>query len=139
MAGTTRVGISLDGKLLKAFDALCRRRGYPNRSEAIRDLIRRELVRTEWEVGDKPTLGALCLVYEHQTMEAGRRLTRAQHEHLHLVVSTLHVHIDRHNCLEVLVLKGPGRQIKAFSDRLISTRGVKHGELVMTTTGTDLR
>jgi len=139
MAGITRVGISLDGTLLKAFDGLCERRGYANRSEAIRDLIRRELVRSEWEAGNQPTMGALCLVYEHERLEVGRRLTHLQHQNRTMVVSSLHVHLDEHNCLEVLVLRGRGRQIRALSDRLISTKGVKHGELVMTTAGAGLR
>ena len=139
MAGTTRVGISLDGALLKAFDALCRRRGYANRSEAVRDLIRQELVGSEWEAGDKPSIGALCLVYEHDRLEVGHHLTHMQHEKRTMVVSTLHVHLDEHNCLEVLILKGEGRAVRAFSDRLISTKGVKHGELVMTTTGAGIR
>ena len=140
MPQTTRVGISLDGQLLRSFDALCKRRGYANRSEAVRDLIRQELVRAEWEdAGGETVVGALCLVYEHERMEAGHRLTHAQHENLHLVVSTLHVHLDRQNCLEVLVLRGAARQVKALADRLISAKGVKHGELVMTTTGARLR
>jgi len=139
MPRTTRVGISLDGALLKAFDALCQRRGYSNRSEAVRDLIRQELVRAEWEAGDKPSIGALCLVYEHDRLEVGHRLTHMQHEKRTMVVSSLHVHLDAHNCLEVLVLRGKGKEVKTWSDRLISAKGVKHGELVMTTTGAGIR
>jgi CopG family nickel-responsive transcriptional regulator len=138
MAGIARVGISLDETLLAAFDALCTKRGYANRSEAIRDLIRKELVQTEWTTGTRPTVGALCLVYEHDRREVDRRLTRAQHEHRALVVSTLHVHLDAHNCLEVLILRGKAADIQAFSDSLISTKGVKHGELVQATTGAAL-
>ena len=139
MSDIARVGISLDEALLAAFDALSRKRGYANRSEAVRDLIRKELVRTEWKEGNRATVGALCIVYQHDRREIDRRLTHAQHEHRSLVVSALHVHLDAHNCMEVLILRGKAGEIQAFSDGIISTKGVKHGELVMSTTGAAIR
>lgn len=138
MAGIVRIGVSLGKALLSAFDGLCRKRGYTNRSEAIRDLIRNELVRTEWTEDNRTTVGALCIVYEHDRREISKRLTHVQHEHRSLVISTLHVHLDEHNCLEVLILRGKAKNLRAFSDGLISTKGVKHGDLVMATTGAAL-
>lgn len=138
MADLERVGISLDGELLKAFDGLCDGRGYASRSEAVRDLIRRELIRADWEAGTRHTMGVLCLVYDHHKMEVGRKLTHIQHDRRTMVVTSLHIHLDARNCLEVVVLKGAGRRIRALADKLISTIGVKHGELVMATTGANI-
>jgi len=138
MAGVARIGISLDEALLAAFDALSRKRGYANRSEAVRDLIRSELVRTEWEDGNRATVGALCIIYEHDRHELEHHLTHVQHQKRSMVVSTLHVHLDAHNCMEVIILRGGARRIRAFSDRIIAMKGVKHGDLVMGTTGADL-
>lgn len=139
MERIARVGISLDQVLLKSFDALSAKRAYANRSEAIRDLIRRELVREEWAEDGRNTMGVVCLVYNHERLGVGHRLTHLQHDHHTMVVSTLHVHLDPENCLEVLVLRGKGQAIRALSDRLIGAKGVKYGELVAATTGAALR
>ena len=138
MGTLTRFGISLDGKLLKDFDAQISRKGYPNRSEAIRDLIRDSLVREKWEMGTEETIGTITLVYSHTARAHRDLLAEIQHKYLHRIVSTMHVHLDRHNCLEILVVKGKGVEIKKIADMLIGTKGVKHGKLTLTTTGRDL-
>jgi CopG family nickel-responsive transcriptional regulator len=135
---TTRFGISLDGGLLRKFDQLIRKKGYAARSEAIRDLIRNALVKEEWEAGTAETAGTITLVYAHDTRELTDTLTELQHRHHHAIVSALHVHLDAHNCLEVLVVRGRGRELRRMADRLIGTRGVKHGTLTVATTGRDM-
>lgn len=138
MAGIVRFGVSIDKALVNKFDALIARKGYATRSEAIRDLIRDRLVEDEWEAGDRETVGTITLVYNHHTRELEHALTDMQHKSFQQIISTVHVHLDAHNCLEVLVVKGPGREIKKIADRLIGTKGVIHGKLTMTTTGRDL-
>ncbi len=139
MRGVTRFGVSMDGTLLKDFDKLISRKGYRNRSEALRDLIRDNLVQEEWEGGNQETVGTLALVYNHHTRELTRVLTDLQHRFYKTILSTTHVHLDEHNCLEVLILRGKGKDIQDIGDRLIGTRGVKHGKLSLTTTGKNLR
>jgi CopG family nickel-responsive transcriptional regulator len=134
----TRFGISLDEGLLGQFDALINEKGYPNRSEAIRDLIRDSLVQDKWEAGKEECVGTITLVYSHETRELTDNLTEIQHEFHSAVISTMHIHLDGHNCLEVLVVRGPGNDIKKIADKLIGTRGVKHGKLSVTTTGQGL-
>jgi CopG family nickel-responsive transcriptional regulator len=138
MPGVVRFGVSIDSQLMKKFDALIARKGYENRSEAIRDLIRDRLVEEEWESGDEETVGTITIVYNHHTRELEHALTDMQHQSFHQIVSALHVHLDAHNCLEVLVVKGKSKDIRKIADRLIGTRGVKHGKLAMTTTGKEL-
>lgn len=136
----TRFGVSLDGALLRPFDALCARRGYASRSEAIRDLIRAALVREGWEAPEEAGTGAgtLTLVYDHHRNDAARRLTEIQHEEHDIVVAALHAHLDHDNCLEVLILRGEPRRLRCLADRLISCKGVKHGVFNETTTGHNL-
>jgi Predicted transcriptional regulators containing the CopG/Arc/MetJ DNA-binding domain and a metal-binding domain len=138
MGKTIRFGVSLDSDLLDRFDALCDGRGYQNRSEAVRDLIRNALVQQEWEDGNREVAATLTLVYDHHKSDLAQRITTAQHDAHHLIVTTLHVHLDHHNCLEVLVLKGPGREVKALGQLLVSTKGVMFGKLSLATTGQDL-
>jgi CopG family nickel-responsive transcriptional regulator len=138
MGQTIRFGVSLDEALLEKFDALCDERCYQNRSEAIRDLIRNTLVQKEWEDTDKEIAGTLTLVYDHHKSDLAQRLTEMQHDSHDVILSSLHVHLDHHNCLEVLVLKGPGAAVRDLGQKLISTKGVKHGKLNLTTTGKDL-
>ncbi len=137
--GIKRFGISLDSSLLKSFDSLLLKKGYMNRSEAIRDLIRDSLVKEEWEYGDKDTVGTITIVYSHDTRELADTLTDIQHNFHTSVVSSMHVHLDHHNCLEVIIVKGKGKEIKKIADRLIGTKGVKHGKLSLTTTGKHLK
>ena len=138
MSGLTRFGVSIDSQLIKKFDALIGKKGYTTRSEAIRDMIRDSLVEQEWESDDRETVGTITIVYNHHTRELEHVLTDMQHRSYHQIVSTLHVHLDAHNCLEVLVVKGKSQDIKRIADRLIGARGVKHGKLTMTTTGKEL-
>ncbi|MBI5204163.1 MAG: nickel-responsive transcriptional regulator NikR [Nitrospirae bacterium] len=135
----TRFGISLEKALIERFDSLIRKKGYANRSEAIRDLIRDSLVMEEWEAGNVETVGTITLVYSHHTRELADTLTDLQHHYHTAIISAMHIHLDEHNCLEVLVVKGKGKDIRKISDRLIGTRGVKHGKLTVTTTGKHLK
>ena len=135
MSQVTRFGVSIEEKLLGQFDRVCARKGYTNRSEALRDLIRESLVREQWDVGTEEAVGTVTLVYSHDVPELADKLTDLQHEHYRQIVSTLHVHLDPHHCLEVLVLRGKAKELKAIADRLIGTRGVKHGTFSATTEG----
>jgi len=138
MSEVTRFGVSIETELLERFDHLIHGKGYGSRSEAIRDLIRDRLVREEWTVGSKETVGTITLVYDHHTRELSDHLTHMQHDHFREIISTLHVHMDAHNCLEVLVVKGKAKHIRELADRLIGTRGVKHGQLTLATAGKGL-
>jgi CopG family transcriptional regulator, nickel-responsive regulator len=138
MGETIRFGISIDDKLLESFDQLIEQKGYMNRSEAIRDLIRAALVELKWEAGDEETVGTVTLVYNHHVRDLSDKLTEQQHLHHDQIISALHVHLDAHNCLEVLVVRGRARDVKQIADELIGVKGVVHGKLVMTTTGRDI-
>ena len=137
MKKLVRFGVSLDHHLLDDFDAFIRRRKYTNRSEALRDLIRDNLVGLEWDE-NKDTVGTVTFVYDHHVRDLTRKLTDIQHRYQLLIISGMHVHLDHDNCLEVLVVKGKGSEIKKVADALVSTKGVKHGKLTMTTTGKGL-
>jgi CopG family nickel-responsive transcriptional regulator len=132
MARLVRFGVSMDDRLLAALDRLARRRGYANRSEAIRDLVRAEQVREMWEKQTGPVVGTLTLVYDHHVREVGERLVSLQHDHEDMVYSTMHIHLSHRMCLEVIVLRGKAREVQRLADRLIAARGVKHGRLVAT-------
>jgi len=134
----TRFGVSIADQLVKAFDKRIHAKGYRTRSEAIRDIIRDYLVEGEWERQTDPVVGTITVVYGHGTRELTRALTDLQHRFHGSVVCSTHIHLDEHNCLEVVVVKGAASQVRAIADRLISTRGVKHGKLVCTTTGAAL-
>lgn len=134
MPRVVRFGVSLEEGLLKSFDSLIKKIGYQNRSEAIRDLIRDRLVAEEWkEEGE--TIGILGLVYSHEVRELTETLNKIQHEHFNLVLSSTHVHLDEHNCLEVVIMRGISSVIQEVANRLLSTKNVKHGKLIMTSTG----
>jgi CopG family nickel-responsive transcriptional regulator len=138
MGEVVRFGISADDRLLQRFDALIAEKGYVNRSEAIRDLIRNSLVEDQWARGDEEAVGTVTLVYNHHTRDLADKLTEHQHSHHDAIISALHVHLDAHHCLEVVVLRGKAREVKRLADELIGTKGVKHGKLVSTTTGEGL-
>jgi len=133
-----RFGVSMSSELLERFDKSIAQKGYPNRSEAIRDLIRESLVEMEWEAGDEEVVGTITIIYSHDTRELLDKLTDFQHRIHEAIISTLHVHLDEHNCLEVMVVQGKSNLIREISDRLISTKGVKHGKLTMTSIGDKL-
>jgi CopG family nickel-responsive transcriptional regulator len=128
----------MDPRLLARLDAWVARRAYANRSEAIRDLVRQGLVEDQWRTGDPETVAVITLVYDHHVRLLPGRLTAAQHHDYGHIISSLHVHLDHDHCLEVLVVRGRARALRSLADRLIATRGVKHGRLTMTTTGKDL-
>ncbi len=133
-----RIGISLDRGLLSRFDELIAEKGYVNRSEAVRDLIRESLVQRDWASGGREEkVAVVVLVYDHDSASLAQKLAHIQHENHRAVVSALHVHLDPHNCLEVLVLRG--RDVSAMADGLVSTKGVKYGKVVPATTGEGLR
>jgi CopG family nickel-responsive transcriptional regulator len=138
MGKIVRFGVSLNSELLEQFDALCEEKSYPNRSEAIRDLIRNVLVQKEQQITGTVIAAVLTLVYDHHVSDLAQRLIEIQHDEHDVILTTMHVHLDHHNCLEVLILKGAGEKINILADKLISTKGVKHGKLTLTTTGRNL-
>lgn len=125
-----RFTISLDDELAREFDQLIARRGYQNRSEAIRDLLREQLEKARQTVGDTAHCVAnLSYVYNHHERELAERLTMLQHGHHDLTVATMHAHLDHDNCLESVILKGPTAAVRTFADALTAERGVRHGSL----------
>jgi CopG family nickel-responsive transcriptional regulator len=133
--GLSRIGVAIDSELLERFDRLIRSRGYTNRSEAFRDLIRAELVEQAADAPDSPVVGTVTLVYDHNVRLLNEKLVDLQHEHYHHILSTLHVHLDHDHCLEVLVLRGRSRTVRQIADSLIATKGVKLGRLTITAAG----
>lgn len=138
MGDLVRFGVSMESDLLEQFDQLIEKRSYANRSEALRDLVRAAIVQEQWEHGRTRTVGVVCLVYDHEMGDVGHKLTHIQHESQVQVVSSMHVHLDHHNCLETIVLRGQAVEIRQVADHLISLRGVKLGKLVMGSTGQGL-
>lgn len=139
MSDLSRIGVSIDADLLDKFDRLIAQRGYTNRSEAFRDLIRDGLVEKAWESPDSHVVGTVTLVYDHHVRLLNEKLTGIQHDFHRSILSTLHVHLDHDNCLEVLVLRGRASEVRKVADALISTKGVKHGRLTMTTSGAEMK
>src|SRR5580704_10315366 len=135
MGELSRIGVAIDTELLEQFDQLIAQRGYTNRSEAFRDLIRDQLIEKTAEAPDNIVVGTVTLVYNHHVRTLSERLTDMQHQAFHNVLSTLHVHLDHDNCLEVMVLKGKASVVRKMADALISTKGVQHGRLTITTSG----
>src|ERR1051325_4170227 len=132
MSGLSRIGVAIDSDLLNKFDRLITQRGYTNRSEAFRDLIRDELVEKTWESPESQVVGTVTLVYDHHVRMLNEKLTDIQHGFHHSILSTLHVHLDHDNCLEVLVVRGKSADVRKVADVLISASGVKHGRLTKT-------
>jgi CopG family transcriptional regulator, nickel-responsive regulator len=139
MSDLSRIGIAIDSSLLTKFDDLIAQRGYTNRSEAFRDLIRDELVEKAWESPDSEVVGTVTLVYDHNVRLLNEKLTDIQHSFLHSVLSTLHIHLDHDNCLEVLVVRGKAGIVRKLADVLIGAKGVRHGTLTITASGADLK
>jgi CopG family nickel-responsive transcriptional regulator len=138
MSELSRIGVAIDSDLLKKFDDLIASRGYTNRSEAFRDLIRDELVEKAAETPDAEVVGTLTLVYNHHVRMLSDKLTDMQHSHFPHILSTLHVHLDHDNCLEVLIIRGKSKHVRSIADALVSTKGIKHGRLTVTSTGVEL-
>lgn len=133
-----RISLSLPRGLLDDLDTMIRQMGYDSRSHAIADMVRDRLVEHRQQYGNSEVAGAITLVYDHHKRDLQNVLTAIQHDHGQLVISTLHVHLDHHNCLEVLAVRGKASAIRKLADALISVRGVKHGKLTITSTGKDL-
>lgn len=127
----------MEESLLDDFDQFIESRGYQNRSEAIRDLIRVSFVKDEWE-GDKEVMGVISLVYDHHQHQLQEKVTELQHDFHSQIVSTTHVHMDHHNCLEVIIVRGKGTTVRGLANSLISLRGVRNGNLAMSSTGIHL-
>jgi len=133
-----RMGVSLDGELLRRFDRHIKAKGYTQRSEAIRDLIRGCLIEEEWENEEETGLGVALMVYDHHDLDLPQRLMDVQHDHHESIVSCVHVHVDHDHCLEILILRGPRGEIRRLAEKLISVTGVKHGIFLPTTTGSGM-
>jgi|SRR5580658_5863529 CopG family nickel-responsive transcriptional regulator len=128
----SRIGIAIDSDLLVRFDRSIRLRGYTNRSEAFRDLIRDRLVAEQTAQPNAIVVGTVTLIYDHHSHGVSEKLTEMQHAHHQLIVSTSHAHLDHDSCLEVLIVHGPSAHVEQFADRIIGLKGVQHGRLVMT-------
>ncbi len=135
MSDTVRFGVSLSLELLDQFDQLTKKLGYDNRSEAVRDLIRQKLVEEEWEAPDRQTFAIVSLVYNHHSMSLPSRLTELQHESYAQFIGSFHVHVDKSNCLEIIVMRGKGKDLRALGEKIIALKGVKYGTLNMGTSG----
>ena len=131
MADLRRFGVAMEPELLERFDEYVGRRGS-SRSEALRDLVRGALVEAEGEDTDQEVVGTLTMVFDHHARDLADRLDAIQHDHFREIVSTTHVHLDAHNCLEVLILQGSSARIRRVADLLLGTKGVQHGRLVTT-------
>jgi CopG family nickel-responsive transcriptional regulator len=138
MAHLSRTGVSLDEGLLIEFDRLITKRGYRNRSEAFRDLIREALLSETVDL-NRPVVGTLTLVYDHHVPNLSEKLTDAQHTAGAMVLAATHVHLDHHYCLEVIIMKGRSKEIQGIADRILALRGVELGKLVLTNSGKDLK
>lgn len=138
MSQLVRFGVSIEEKLLKQFDDLIEERSYVNRSEAVRDLIRGALVEREGSRGTAETVGTVTIVYDHHTRDLSDKLNSHQHSHHDSIISALHVHLDAHHCLEVIVIRGTPGVIRHIADGLIGAKGVVHGKLVFSTLGRNL-
>jgi CopG family transcriptional regulator, nickel-responsive regulator len=134
MSGLIRFGISLDKELSERFDEFIRRKAYTNRSEAIRDLIRQDLVEQEWLHGGE-VAGAITLIYNHHKRELLNKITDIQHDFQNSIISAQHIHLDHHNCLEIIAVKGNPAEVQKLASMLKAVKGVKHSTLSMSTTG----
>jgi len=137
MSKLVRFGVSIDRDLLLKFDRLIHQQNYQNRSEAIRDLIREILIKKEWFEG-KEIAGAIVLVYDHHKRELVNKLLSIQHDYGNLIVATQHIHLNHNNCLEVITVRGKPKEIEQLAFTIKSAKGVKHTQLVATTTGKEI-
>ena len=133
-----RFGVSMPPALLQSYDEANKQAGYQSRSEAIRDIVRDDLVRQQWVRPESEVVGTITMVYDHHTHELEDALTDLQHAHHHEIICSTHVHLDAHNCLEMVAVRGTSAQVREIAQRLLSTRGVKHGGLTATAVGEGL-
>ena len=134
MTELIRFGISLEKELSRKFDKRIKRKGYTNRSEAVRDLIRQDLVEQEWQEGGE-IAGAITLIYDHHKRELMNKITDIQHDFQKVIISAQHIHLDHDNCLEIVAVKGNPQEVLKLANMLKSVKGVKHGTLSMSATG----
>jgi len=137
MSELVRFGVSVEDSLLDKFDRLIRKRGYATRSEALRDLIRQELVKNEWEE-DQEVAGTITFIYDHHRRGLSSQLTDLQHDHQDIIISSQHIHLDHHNCLEIVAVRGKASEVEELAHALRSVKGVRHGALSMTSTGKEI-
>jgi len=121
--------------LVEQLDGMTRTKGYANRSQAVADMVRAHLVEHHGQIGSREIAGTITLVYNHHKPNIQTLLTNIQHDYGALIIAAMHVHLDRHNCMEVLVVRGRADAVRSVADRLIAARGVTHGKLTVTTTG----
>jgi CopG family nickel-responsive transcriptional regulator len=133
-----RFSVSLQPSLLDDLDEMVRQKGYGSRSAAIADMVRDHLVEHRQKLGNREIAGTITLVYDHHKPQLQSLLTSIQHDHHHCILSTVHVHLDHDNCLEVLLVKGKAAIVRGIADQIIAAKGVKHGKLTITSTGKDL-
>jgi CopG family nickel-responsive transcriptional regulator len=134
MSELVRFGVSLEKTLLNRFDDLIRKRKYTNRSEALRDMIRQELVKKAWETGGE-VAGAITYIYDHHKRELLNKITDIQHDHQKVIISTQHIHLDHNHCLEIIASRGRVKDVLRLADSLKAIKGVRHCTLSMTGTG----
>lgn len=132
MSALERFGVSMSRDLLRQFDQAIRDAGYANRSEALRDIVRDFLTRRRWEEPDEEVVGTISIVYDHHVHDVNATLTALQHDAEAKVICATHVHLDHHNCIEVIVVRGQADEVRRLADHMISIRGVKHGALSCT-------
>ena len=137
MSELVRFGVSLEKGLLEKFDRLIAKKEYTTRSEALRDLIRQELVKEEWEK-DQEVAGTITFIYDHHSRGLSSRLTDLQHDHQEIIISTQHIHLDHHNCLEIIAARGKAEEVQRLADALTAIKGVRHGTLSMSSTGSEI-
>jgi CopG family transcriptional regulator, nickel-responsive regulator len=138
MPDLSRIGVSLEDDLLQEFDRLIVKRGYQTRSEAFRDLIREKLL-AEMVESNKPVVGTLTIVYDHHVPSLAQKLTEVQHSAGAMILAATHIHLDHNYCLEVIIMKGRGRDLQAVADGMLALRGVELGKLVLTNSGASLK
>ncbi len=138
MSKIKRFGVSINENLLYAFDELIAKENYNNRSDAIRDLIREKLILASWEDDEKDVVGTITIIYDHHSSDISENLVHIQHDDYKSVISTTHIHLDEHNCLEVLIVNGKSNKIKQIAENLLRAKGVKHGKLSMAVKGDEL-
>jgi CopG family transcriptional regulator, nickel-responsive regulator len=127
-----RFGVSMEQSLLRQFDQLIAKKGYTNRSEALRDIVRNTLVEESVEQSDSEVYGALAYVYDHHKRELEKQLANFQHKHFHNIISTNHIHLDHDHCFEVILLRGKAKTLNTIANQMLSFTGVKHGRLTLT-------
>ena len=130
-----RFSLSMPAKVVERLDAMCKAKGYQSRSQAVADMVRGKIIEHGAPAGTRVIVGNVTLVYDHHKRNIQHRITGIQHDHGVAIIATMHVHLDHHNCMEVIAVRGRADVVKRLADRLITVKGVKHGKLTVTATG----